>query len=263
MQIFPNPQTPFITPEFCDLLASRILLTYILGTPTINGKTFFWSTEKFPGIAKQYLVSENLPNAKKSFFVMDPRPYAQTAKAYAPAFRNKIQKAYKNNLGFEIREKPSLQLIETCYKMYDDNMAQIKTFSFDFDFFRSLFALPYANLLTVTRKEELVSFGLMFGNLLFIQSSSTLGKALGANNLLYDRLFQLLENRVIFSGIAGKNNTGLYAFKLHAGLRPIPAKPTYFNPIYYIPKFLRHNTLAGLFLRLVDKKKILPYVLPY
>jgi hypothetical protein len=263
MKIFLNPQDPFLTPEFCNLLSSRVRLTYIRGVPTINGKTFFWSTKKFDEISKQYLIGDNLPNARKSFFILDPKPYTDAVKAYAPAFRNKIQKASKNNLQFEAREQAPLQLIEACYKMYDANMAQIKTFSFDFDFFRSLFTLPYATLLTVTRKKELVSFGLMFGNLLFVQSSSVLGKALCANNLLYDRLFQLLENKIIFSGIAGKNNLGLYAFKLHAGLKPIPAQPTYFNPIYYIPKFLRHNALAGFFLRQIDKKKILPYVLPY
>ena len=263
MRIFQTPQEPFLTQEFCSLLSSHLPLTYIQGIPTINGKTFFWSTEKFEGIKKQYLVGENLTNAKKSFFVHDPRPYIFSFRAYAPAFRNKLRRAQKNNLVFRLQNQPAQNIIADCYRIYDANMAKIRTFSFAPEFFGSLFSLPFTRLLTVSRQNELLAFGLMLGNLLFIQSSSPLGKSLGANNLLYDELFKLLENQTIFSGIAGKSNVGLYAFKLHAGLRPIPAQPSYFDPIYYIPKFLRHNALAGWVVRSMDKKKILPYVLPY
>ena len=263
MRIFQTPQEPFLTPEFYSLLSSYLPLTYVHGIPTINGKTFFWSTQKFEGIKKQYLIGENLRNAKKSFFVQDPKPYVQTLKAYAPGFRNKIRKAQKNKLIFRMENQPSLNQITECYRIYDANMVKIMTFSFSPEFFSSLFTLPFVNLLTVSRPNELLAFGLMLGNLLFIQSSSPLGKSLGANNLLYDELFKLLQNQTIFSGIAGKSNVGLYAFKMHAGLRPIPAQPSYFDPVYFIPKFLRHNALAGWAVRLIDKQKILPYVLPY
>lgn len=263
MRIFLEPQDPFLEKDFVTMLKKYTRVTLINWIPTIHGKTFFWSTKKYDGIKKQYCLDENIRNAKMFFYVKYPCPYTETFKNYHKHFRNQVKKAQTNNLSCEIIEKANKTLIDECYVIYDSNMKKRQASSIALESFTSLATLPYAYFMLIRFENTLVSFWLILGNLLFIQSSTEKGKLLCASNFLYDRLLYTFENKPVFIGIASKNNTGLNRFKKQAGLTPIPAKATFFDINNHIPKFFRHKKFVGYILRVFFGKKTLKNVLPY
>lgn len=142
-------------------------------------------------------------------------------------------------------------------------MANIQASSIAYESFTSIATLSYAYFILIKSEEKIVSFGLILGNLLFIQSSTEEGKLLCASNFLYDRLLYTLENKPVFVGISSQNNAGLARFKQQAGLIPIPAKTTFFDINDHIPKIFRHNKFIGYIHRTFGRKKTLKNVLPY
>lgn len=260
--IFENPQDPFLTDEFIKCLSNFTKVDYKNNIPNINSKTFFWSTKKFEDIKTQYILDEKINNPKKYFFLKTEN-YNIISSNYHKKFRNQLKKALSNDLKFEIVFNPSRENIKNCYNIYDANMAKIGTFSFDFNFFASILNISYAYLILIKKEKDILSFGLMLGNFLFLQSSTDVGKKLCSNNLLYDKLFSYFDENSVFTGIASKNNEGLFRFKKQSGQEYIPAKATNFDFTDYIPKKFRHNKFISFILRRIDKKKTLKYVLPY
>ena len=265
MIIFKNPQDPFTDREFIEILRDYVKINYIHDCPTFNGKTFFWSTNYYQDIKRQYRLDGNNKNkdAHKLFFLKLPESYQAACNKYSKNFRNAVNKSKKNHLILEIIDKPSIELLNNCYRIYQENMNFLRTFSFSSEFFQKLCGLSYSRLWLIKKDNQIISFALMLGNLMFIQSSNHLGKENCANNFLYDSLLKKMENNYIFFGVASKNNSGLFKFKLDAGLDTWLANETQFDIFQHLPVFFRDNFIAWYFLKFINKDKIIKYCLPY
>ncbi|MFZ5341505.1 MAG: hypothetical protein ACOZBL_02930, partial [Patescibacteria group bacterium] len=101
----------------------------------------------------------NKPN--KYFFIKPPISYKKIFKNYHIHFRNQVRKAQKNNLQFRTINNPDQKIIERCYKIYDENMYNLNTFSFNFDFFKDISTLSFSFYIVVEKNNEIISFGLM------------------------------------------------------------------------------------------------------
>ena len=264
MDIFNDVYEPFTTPEFCKILNNYTKLNYIFGIPTFNGKrTFFYSLTQFKGIKQQYLISEKVKKPIKYFFIKYSLPYEQTLKQYHKHFRNQLRKSLKNK-DLQVKDivNNKLNYIDSCYSLYCENMKALNTFSFPYDFFCNLCKLSYSRLIIIQHKHKIISFGLLLGNVLFIQSSNLEGHKMCANNLLYDYIYKLYENKIIFMGTSFPNS-GQYRFKINSGATPIPIKSQEFSLFLYLPTYFRNNLIIGFLLRQINNRKMLPYFLPY
>lgn len=260
---FESPQDPFLTSEFIEIIKKFEKIELINWIPTIDWRTIFWSNQKYHNIDKQYLLNENIDQPSKYFYMKDEIPYEEVFKKYHMHFRNQVRKAEKNWLIYEIIDTPSIEQINQCYEIYDQNMSYLQTFSFDKTFFQLMCKISFGYLILIKLNNETVSFGLMLGNFLFIQSSTKQGKKLCANNMVYDTIFKICDNQKAYLWISSINNKWLTLFKKNAWLIWIPAKATFFDLSQHMPGFLRHNKLVWFILRSIDKKKILKHVLPY
>lgn len=265
MVIFNNPQDPFTNKEFIKVLMDYVKINYINDCPTFNGKTFFWSTKYYSDIKCQYLLNKSDKNKKsyKLFFLKHPESYQESYNKYTKNFRNAVNKSKKQALILEIISDPSIEMINSCYAIYQKNMDILKTFSFSREFFQKVCRLSYSRLWVVRKNDQTVSFALMLSNLMFIQSSNHLGKEICANNFLYDSLLKEMAHNYIFFGIASKNNSGLFKFKVDAGFDVWSAAETKFDIFQHIPSFLRNNFIAWFFLKFINKDKLIKYCLPY
>lgn len=261
--IFSHPQEPFLTTDFVSILRKHAKVTYIKGVPTIGGKTFFWSTKTYPDIKKQYVIGPPNNYSHKHFYLMPPLPYAEIRMRYHKHFKNQLRKAQTLKLQFAGPIPIAPDTIQECYRIYDANMLRIGTFSFSYQFFEDVITLPYAETYVVSAGTHIVAFGIMLGNLLFIQSSTDGGRAYCANNLFYDRIFQTFQEHPVFMGMSSESNYGLSHFKKEAGLLPIPAEETFFDFTRHAPTFLRHNKLVGWVMRKINSRIALAYLLPY
>ena len=263
MRMFKNMQEPFMDPEFCNILSKYVPLKRVGGIPTFNGKrTFFWSSVKFARIGQQFLVGENITKPVTYFFTKYSMPYEETIKSYHQSFRNQVRKAIKNNLIAAVYNTPGLELIKTCYRIYDENIKRLNSLSFPYEFFYDLCKLSYAQLYVVKNDQAIVSFGLLLGNFLYLQASTKKGRDLCANNLLYDTIYRNFENRILFLGTS-ISNSGHFRFKINSGAKPLPAAPTKLDLIRYLGRFkiLRNNKFFGFIARKIDSKEILKYIL--
>ncbi|MEZ5489731.1 MAG: hypothetical protein R3F50_05360 [Gammaproteobacteria bacterium] len=263
IRVFNEPQDPFIDSEFVQMLGNYLSLNQKYSVPTIGKRTFFWSTRHYPDVPKQYLVDFSINNPQKYYYFKEACAYIETVRNYSKGFKVNLRKAEKNGCTYELLHSPDEETILRCYKIYNENMSRKHTYSFDFDFFRSVVIISYAFLLLVKIDEKIVSFGLQLGNLGFIQSSTEQGRKLGANYFLYDRCFHKFEYQVFFAGIASTNNHGLLRFKERAGLTGVPAASVPPDLTHAIIEPFRHSRFAGFILRLLNKRKLLGLALPY
>lgn len=263
MVIFKNPQDPFIDTEFSRILMDYVKIVNINNCPTFNGKTFFWSTDFYPGIERQYFLNKDAKGGDKLFFLKLPSSYRESYSRYSKSFRNAVNKSRRCGLSVSIISNPAKDIVDVCYGIYKRNMDRLRSFSFSLDFFGKLCSLPYSDLWVVEKDGIVMSFALMFGNLMFIQSSDPAGKASCANNYLYDTILKKLENNYIYFGIASKNNAGLFKFKMDAGLDAWSANETKFDIFQHGPAFLRGSFLAWKFIKIIDEDRLIKYCLPY
>ena len=263
VRLFNEPQDPFIDSEFVQMLDKYLTLNQHRSVPTIGKKTFFWSTRRFPDVPKQYLLDSNFKNPRKYFYIKEACTYEETVRNYSKGFKKNLRAARNKGLSYVWLNTPDEATIKRCYEIYDQNMARKHTYSFDFDFFRSVVTVSYATTLLVSLDDEIVSFGIQLGNFGFIQSSTEQGRKLKANYFLYDRCFRKFEHQVFFAGIASTNNQGLARFKEQAGLIRVPAASVPPDYTHIFIETFRHSRIAGRILRLINKRRLLGLALPY
>jgi len=140
-------------------------------------------------------------------------------------------------------------------------MERVCSIHFPKEFFEGLSNMSFSKIISIKKNEELLSFGLLLGNNMYIQGSTKEGRRLCANNLLYDHLYQSFEKNKIFLGTSFKG-TGHFHFKSNSGATPLPASPTGMD-LMRIQKYFLHNMMVGKVAKRLDVTHFIEYCLPY